>query len=250
MPLTVMCAAALVLCACGPGAALAAPTARMNAALTPERLGAPTTISAGFRISWSELRPPVLTAVRLSYPNNLGFLTSGLGLAACDPTLLAENGPEICPANSHMGSGSALVEIPLGGFLHQEAVQLTLLAGPSPNGVLQMLVSAVGSFPVAAVNVLSSELLPGVLQLTIPPIPTLPEGPYVSLVEMHIVLGGHLTYYERVHGRNVAYHPAGIGLPNRCPRGGFAFAATFSFLDGQHAGAHTRVACPRLRHRS
>jgi hypothetical protein len=62
---------------------------------------------------------------------------------------------------------------------------------------------------------------------------------------MHLTLGGHLTYYERVHGRTIAYHPAGIGLPRSCPRGGFPFGATFSFLDGQHASARTKVACPR-----
>jgi hypothetical protein len=217
----------------------------MSAALTPERLGAPTTLSASFRISWEEARPPVLTAVALTYPRNLGFATSGLGLAACDPALVAENGPEICPANSHMGSGSALVEIPLGGFLHREAIQLTLLAGPSPNGVLHVLVAAVGSFPVYDVAVLSGELLGGVLRIAVPPIPTLPEGPYVSLVQMHLVLGGRLTYYERVGGRDVAYHPPGIGLPRTCPRGGFQFGATFSFLDRQHAKAQSRVACPR-----
>jgi hypothetical protein len=219
----------------------------MSAALTPERLGAPTTISAGFRISWSGPRPPVLTGVALAYPDNLGFATSGLGVAACDPGLLGEDGPAVCPANSRMGSGSALVEIPLGGFLHREAIQLTLVAGPSPSGVLQLLVGAVGSFPVSAVEVLSGELLPGALRITVPPIPTLPEGPYVSLVEMHLVLGGALTYYEREHGRNVPYHPPGIGLPRSCPRGGFGFAATFSFSDGQHARARTAVACPRRR---
>jgi hypothetical protein len=245
LPRILVLAATLALCAFAPSTGLAIPKARMSAALTPERLGAPTTISAGFRISWSEPRPPVLTAVALAYPRNLGFATSGLGLAACDPTLLAENGPEVCPANSHMGGGSALVEIPLGGFLHREAIRLTLLAGPSPNGVLHVLVAAIGSFPVSAIEVLSGELLPGALRITVPPIPTLPEGPYVSLVEMHLVLGGALTYYERVHGRNVPYHPAGIGLPRTCPRGGFAFAATFSFLDGRHARAHTTVACPR-----
>jgi hypothetical protein len=216
----------------------------MSAALRPERLGAPTTISAGFRISSDQARPPVLGGVQLSFPKDLGFATSGLGLAACDPGLLEENGPEVCPANSKMGSGSAVVEIPLSGFLHREAVQLTLLTGPSANGYLHVLVSGVGSFPVSALVVLSAELLPGGLSITVPPIPTLPEGPYVSLVEMHLALGGRLTYYERVRGRNVAYHPPGIALPRRCPRGGFAFAATFSFLDGQHAGAHTRVACP------
>jgi hypothetical protein len=219
----------------------------MSAALTPERLGGPTTISAGFQISSGGLHPPVLSGVQLTYPHNLGFATSGLGLAACDPALLEENGPEACPANSHMGSGSALVEIPLSGFLHPEKVQLTLLAGPSPSGYLHVLVSGVGSFPVSALVVLSAELRPGGLSITIPPIPTLPEGPYVALVEMHLTLGGRLTYYERVRGRTVAYHPPGIGLPRSCPRGGFRFAATFAFLDGERAGAHTRVACPRRK---
>lgn len=237
--------ATLALCACAPSAVLATPSAKMSAAFTPKRLGAPTTISASFQLFWSEQRPPVLSSVQLAYPRNLGFATSGLGLAACDPVLLEENGPEACPANSHMGSGSAVVEIPLGGFLYQEKVQLTLLAGPSLNGYLQLLVSGVGVSPVAALVVLSGELLPGRLSITIPPIPTLPEGPYVALVAMHLTLGGHLTYYERVHGRTIAYHPAGIGLPRSCPRGGFPFGATFSFLDGQHASARTKVACPR-----
>ena len=227
--------------------ARAAPSAVMSAALRPERLGKPTTISASFRISSPEQRPPVLTGVRLEYPRNLGFATSGLGVAACDPALLQEDGPEVCPANSHMGHGSAVVEIPLGGFLHAEHVELEVLAGPSPNGYLHVLVSGVGSFPVSALVVLSAELLPSGLNITVPPIPTLPEGPYISLVEMHLELGGRLTYYERVHDATVAYHPPGVGLPDSCPRGGFRFASTFSFLAGQTATARTRVACPRRR---
>jgi hypothetical protein len=64
---------------------------------------------------------------------------------------------------------------------------------------------------------------------------------------MHLTLGGHLTYYEMHKGHRVAYHPAGIGLPNTCPRGGFRFAATFMLLDGQRAGSHAAVACPKRR---
>ena len=217
----------------------------MSASLRPERLGKPTTIYANFQIGWSEPRPPVLTGVQLAYPDNLGFATSGLGLAACDRTLLEENGPEACPANSRMGQGSALVEIPLSGFLHAEKIQLSLLAAPSPNGYVHIFVSGVGSYPVSALVVLSAELQPSGLGILIPPIPSLPEGPYVSLVEMHLALGGRLTYFERIHGHVVAYHPPGIGLPLTCPRGGFRFAATFAFLGGESASAHARVACPR-----
>ena len=221
----------------------------MTAAFLPERLGRPSTISASFQISFSEKRPPVLRSVQLGYPRNLGFATSGLGLAACDPSLLEKYGPAVCPANSYMGSGSALVEIPIAGYLYRETVQLTLVAGPSPSGYLQLLVSAIGESPVYALVVLSAELLPGRLSITVPPIPTLPEGPYVALVAMHLTLGGHLTYYEHTRGKIIPYHPAGIGLPRICPRGGFRFAATFAFLDGQHASARTSVACPDKRSR-
>jgi hypothetical protein len=64
---------------------------------------------------------------------------------------------------------------------------------------------------------------------------------------MRLTLGGNLTYYERVGSRNVAYHPAGVGLPRSCPRGGFPFAASFAFIDGSASRARTAVACPRRR---
>ncbi len=146
-----------------------------------------------------------------------------------------------------MGSGSALVEIPIGPQIVSETAHVALLAGPSQNGYLQILASVTGETPVAARVVLSTQLAPGLLQIPVPPIPSLPEAPYVAVVHMHLILGGHLTYYEPVHGHEVAYHPVGIGLPRSCPRGGFPFAASFGFLDGGHAEARTSVACPRGR---
>ncbi len=216
----------------------------MSASLTPERLGAPTTISASFHISPGPGEFPVLAGVALSFPANLGFLTSGLGLAACDPTLLAEQGPQACPANSHIGGGSAVALLPLSGLI-REPVQLSILAGPSSDGSLHVLLSALGAFPVAALIVLDARLLPGRLSIAVPAVPSIPEGPDVALGDMHLQLGGELTYYEAIRGHEVAYHPRGIGLPRRCPRGGFAFGAQFTFVDGQRASAHTSVACPR-----
>jgi hypothetical protein len=230
-----------------PAGASAAQTATMSAAFTPERLGAATTVSLGFRITSGGGAPAALSGVEIAYPRNLGFATSGLGLAACSPAVLEVEGPAACPANSHMGYGSALVEIPIGPELVQETVRLALLAGPSPDGYLHLLVCATGEFPVIALVVLSAVLLPGHLSIVVPPIPSLPEAPYVALVEMHLTLGGHLTYHETVHGRSVAYHPAGVGLPSRCPRGGFPFGATFAFLDGSRSSARTTVPCPRRR---
>jgi hypothetical protein len=226
---------------------MASATARMSASFTPEHLGAPTTVSFGFQIDQSGQDPAPLTGVELAYPRGLGLATSDLGVAACSPAQLEDLGPTGCPANSHMGNGTALVEIAFGPHLVKEPVALTLLAGPSANGYLHLLVFASGKFPVEAAIVLTAELLPGHLAITVPPIPSLPAAPYVAVTEMHLTLGGHLTYYETVRGRRVPYHPAGIGLPNTCPRGGFRFAATFMLLDGQRALSHAAVACPKRR---
>jgi hypothetical protein len=237
----------LAACACLPASAMAAATARMSAVFTPERLGAPTTVSFGFQIKQAGLDPAPLAGVQLAYPRGLGLATSDLGVAACSPAQLEALGPAGCPPNSHMGNGTALVEIAFGADLVKETVALSLLAGPSPNGYLHLLVYAKGRFPVEADLVLTAELLPGRLTITVPPIPSLPAAPYVSVTEMHLTLGGHLTYYETVKGRRVAYHPAGVGLPRTCPHGGFRFAATFRLLDGERASSHAAVACPKRR---
>jgi hypothetical protein len=221
-------------------------TARISAALVPERLGAPTAISLHFKVAASRGAVPApVSGIDVLLPPNLGIATSGLGIASCDPTALEALGPAVCPRNSRMGSGSATVEIPIGPEVRQEHVQLTLFAGPSPDGYLRILIYAIGEFPVEAQIVLTSVLLPGRLAITVPLVPSLPGGPDVSLVDMRATIGGNLTYVERVHGRTAAYHPRGIGLPTRCPRTGFPFGAMFSFVDGGRVPAHTAVACPR-----
>jgi hypothetical protein len=217
----------------------------MSVAVTPERLGAPTTISFGFQIGLDDAYNAPLTGVELAYPRNLGLATSGLGLVACSPAQLEALGPAGCPANSQMGYGNAVVHIRFGLEVVEEIVQLTLFAAPSPDGYLHMLVYARGRVPVQAALILRATLLAGHLAVTVPPIPSLPEAPYVSVTEMHLTLGGALIYYETIKGRRVPYRPAGVGLPSKCPRGGFRFAATFILLDGERVNSHAVVACPR-----
>jgi hypothetical protein len=247
MPRARLITAVFAACACLPASASGAATARMSAAFTPEHLGAPTTVSFGFQIIQSGRDPAPLTGVELAYPRNLGLATSDLGVAACPLAQLEAGGPAACPPNSRMGDGSAVVEIAFGADLVKETVQIALLAGPSPNGYLHLLVYASGKFPVEAAIIMTAELLRGHLAITVPPIPSLPAAPYVAVAEMHLTLGGHLTYYETVRRRRVAYHPAGIGLPSTCPPGGFRFAASFILLDGERASSHASVACPRHR---
>jgi hypothetical protein len=240
-------AVSVLLCLWFPAGAAAAQSAHITAKFHPERLGEATTVSLGFQIAASGTAPVALTGMSLAYPANLGFATSGLGLAACSPGELEVIGIKICPPNSKIGSGRATVEIPIGPAVVREDVTLTLFAGPSSDGYLHVLTYASGVYPVEAQVVMSGVLRSGRLAITVPPIPSLPAAPDVALVQMQLTLGGDLTYYEPMDGRSVPYRPAGVGLPTRCPHGGFPFAATFAFVDGGSSSARTAVPCPHRR---
>lgn len=143
-----------------------------------------------------------------------------------------------------MGQGSALIVVPFGSQRVSERVALDIFAAPSDDGYVHLAILAAGERPIQALIVLTAIVLPGRLRIALPPVPTLPGAPYAALVEMNATLGGPLTYYERVHGRIVAYRPRGIGLPDSCPRGGWGFDARLSFADGQLSRARTTVPCP------
>jgi hypothetical protein len=230
----------------GTASAVSGPPATLKASFAPKRLGSPTTVSLAVSIDPPAASGPLpLSAVTVSYPSDLGLATSGLGLATCEPEQLEVDEAAACPPDSKMGQGSALVEVPFGPTIVQETASLEIYAAPSTDGYIHLAILAHGAYPVIASIVLTGVLRPGRLVIDVPPIPSLPDAPYVSLVTMHAVLGGALTYYERVGGRTVAYHPRGIGLPDNCPHAGWRFGASFAFTDGQSSHASTTVACPR-----
>ena len=239
-------AIALAFAAAFPASAAATQSVRITAGLTPERLGGPTAVSLGFNITapGGEVPSP-LTGLDFHFPTDLGLATSELGLASCQIPPLQEHGPAGCPPNSIMGNGSAKVEVPVGGTIRTELATIALVAGPSQHGYIDVLVTATGLYPVIARIIMPSLLQPGDLNFTVPLIESLPGSPYVSVVAVNLTLGGDLTYYEQVHGKTIRFHPTGVVLPKRCPRGGFPFSASFSFLDGTEAQASTTVSCPR-----
>jgi len=237
------------------GTTRAAQSVTLHATLTPERLGEGTTIGFGFQIAAPDGRvPPPLTGVEVSYPVELGFALSELGLARCSRGTIEAAGPEGCPPNSLMGYGTALAEIPVGPEILRETAHVTIVRTTEQSGHLALLIYADGETPVSAQIVFPGLVFPaappfgGRLEMSIPLVPSLPEAPDVAVVQFRSTLGPlHLRYHERVHGRVVQYEPKGIPLPNRCPRGGFRFAASFSFQDGSHSNAATVVPCPSVR---
>lgn len=238
-------AVSLLLCA---GSACAQQLASISAGFAPYRLGQPTAVSLGFAIKTADgSLPSALTGLVFHYPRNLGLGTSELGLASCETSKLKVHGPKDCPPNSIMGAGTALAQFQVSPIISEESAKIALVAGPSKNGYVNMLISATGAYPVSARIVMETLLLPGELEFTVPLVPGIPEGPDVAVAKVNVTIGGHLTYYERKHGRKVAYHPKGVQLPSRCPKGGFHFSATFSFLDGTQADAQTVLECPARR---
>ncbi|MGH2832513.1 MAG: hypothetical protein ACRDK2_07025 [Solirubrobacteraceae bacterium] len=227
--------------------------ASLSASFTPDRLGAATTIGFGFHVETTEgTAPPPLSAMDLRIPSGVNYSVTTLGLAVCQPAELLAQGLNGCPANSRLGFGNALVEVPFGTGSGREIPEIQALMGPSSTGNLVVLFYANGQAPVYAQLVFSGEVLPasGVfgsqLSTNVPPIPSVPNGPDVSVVSVKATIGPeHLTYYKHVHGLRVAFHPIGVDVPEHCPRGGFPFAAEFTFQDGSHASASTKIACPK-----
>lgn len=233
----------------------AAERATLHASFSPDRLGASTTIGFGFQIANTEGGAPApLQGIDLHLPKGIDYLSTTLGLSICQPAALAARGLAGCSPNSRLGYGSAFVEVPFGQSSAQEIPEIQALMGPPHNNNIVVLFYAVGQQPISAQLVFTGELiagsstLGGSLTAAVPLIPSVTAGPPVSIVSVQATIGPqHLTYYTHVHGKTVSFHPQGVSVPYRCPRGGFPFSADFSFTDGSTATATSNVACPRSR---
>jgi hypothetical protein len=239
---------ALAVCACLAGAAQAAQSANLHVSLSPDRLGASTTITFAFQITAPDhALPAALTLLDVRLPPGMGVDTSGL--ATCAPSALA-HGPQGCSPGSQVGSGSVDVKVPLGNVIRPEIAALTVFNGRRKGGHNTLLFYAVGRLPIATQLVFTGVIVPGPsgesIEAAIPLIPTLPEAPDAAIVAMRSTLGTRqLTYYRTVGHRRVRFTPKGATVPARCPAGGFPFSAAFGFNDATTATAAATVGCPR-----
>jgi hypothetical protein len=247
--------ATVLLCLPPISPASATQSVKLDPGFVPYRLGAPTTIELDLRIQAPAGQiPSALTEVEVRYPQDLGFALSGLGLAVCSTAMLEQAGASGCPADSIMGGGSATAELSFGTQLVIENASISIARAPDQEGHISLLLYASGPSPVNTQILSPAQLLPtappfgGRLNMQLPIIPSVPGAPDVAIVSMDVTIGPHgLTYYERTEGATLAYTPKGILLPTTCPRGGFPFAATFSFLDGSRPQARATVPCPNPR---
>jgi hypothetical protein len=240
--------ACLCLATCLPTNATASQSVSLGASFWPYRLGGRTTIDFDFKIAAPPGQiPSAVTDIDVHYPQNVGIVLSGLGVAACTPVLLGETG---CPTDSIMGGGSALAELRFGEQIVTEYARLTIARAQNEEGHIALLFYAVGPSPVDTQILSPAQLVPaappfgGRLNIELPLVASVPGAPDVAITQMQATIGPQgITYEEDSEGRSVGYTPRGILLPGTCPRGGFPFAAEFTFLDGSHPTARAVIPC-------
>lgn len=234
-----------------PDNTFASQTVVLSARFTPDRLGASTTIHVHTRISSEPGSvPSPVTKINVMLPLGMGL--GSLGEEACNPVLLTERGVAGCPTNSIMGHGEVLTELPLGPeFVHTRG-KITIFMGTPIDNHTTMVDDVETITPIMAQIIYHTEVLPApgnpqsaYLSTEIPLIPTLPGAPFASVIDTSTNIGPQgLTYHKRIHGNEVKYQPTGMTVPDRCPRGGFVFGATYNFLDGASIRKHVHVPCP------
>ena len=225
----------------------------LQTGFSPDKLGEPTTISFAFTItSTTGQIPSPLTNIDLHLPSGINPATATIGDAHCQPNVLLQQGIEGCAPNAALGAGSALAAVAIGPETIFENANITVVNGPPNHQHLVFLFYAVGVTPVSTQLVFPAEIFlnqegpfSGNINTNVPPIPSLPGAPFVSVLHFQSTLGPQgITYTRRVHGKTVKFHPEGVAVPTSCPRGGFRFSASFSFMDGSTVTANSRVPCP------
>jgi hypothetical protein len=226
-------------------AAAAMPTetsATILPSLSPDRLGARGELALTIDFAGGELGvpAPVLRAV-VKFPAGLSLEIPQL--RSCSAVRLQAQGARGCPAQSKIGSGHAITKAYLGTQLTTEDVTLWAFLGPLRNlqGTVEILgegYSPFGEQMVLSANALATDRAPygEGLELSIPPIPTIPSGSDVSIVTFTLEIG---TNRPRKADANT------VRVPSRCPAGGFPFAAEFTYVGGATGSALATVPCPR-----
>jgi hypothetical protein len=218
-------------------------SAVISASLSPDRLGAKSTLRFTIRYSGEEaggVPSPVRRAL-LSFP--AGLTLDIPHLSSCSAAQLRARGASGCSPQSDLGAGHAQVVAPLGSQKLSEAISLSIFLGAPRN--LQPTVEIVGQglTPFDERVLLSGSTLSGQapygeeLEMLIPPIPTLPLEPDASMASISLNIGAP--------PRTGAGEANAVLVPSHCPTGGFPFAAEFTYADGSLGSATTTIPCPK-----
>lgn len=220
-------------------------SATIAPSLAPNRLGAKGAVTVAISYTGGEFGVP--SAVRKVVLR----LPAGLEIdiphpRVCTAARLRSRGAHGCPSQSQIGAGSTRTKVLAGSVYLNENVTLRAFLGPlTPTGQSTLAILGQGYTPLGERMVLPGTVLfesapyGEALSIQVPPIPTLPFGPFASPVTFSLTLGAPPPHRKRDANTVI--------VPSICPPGGFPFAAEFTYADGSTGSAHAAVPCPPAR---
>jgi hypothetical protein len=171
-------------------------------------------------------KPPALTNTTLRFPK--GAVVNARYFKRCSRTALAQSGPKACPASSKIGTGRARGDAR--PIVANVDAKVTLFNGEPVGGNPTILIYAVPdlSSPLTIQGILRTQPRGPygyVLDVDIPPIPTLPGQPNASVVFFDATT---LDRTVRRRGRTIHY----IDGPVLCTGTFFMLDGSFSYEGG------------------
>jgi hypothetical protein len=225
-------------------------TFSINAYFTPDKLGAPTNLSAKAVFSYGAVAPMPIDNFLAYAPAGLGVDVRGTGV--CQKASLEANGPNACPADSRIGFGGGVGIVEIAKEFIKAPFTFDLFLAPRENGRLVILVYVTADNPVSLQLVLVAREVRGAkpygfgVNVEVPPIPTLPGAAYASVESTYLSVGSQkIAYFHTVRGKRRLLHVKGLIVPKICPRGGFPFLVTIGFVDGTSSSDRYTAPCPR-----
>ncbi len=199
--------------------------------------------AVSFQVRFTDSSKPVPASVRrmvLRFPAGLALDLPHL--RSCSPSRLRTHTTNGCPAASALGRGYALVEAQPGSQTIAEHISLWVYLGPLHNLQPTVVVLGRGYTPFDQRIVFSGSLIADrapygeALEMSIPPIATLPLEPDASIVTLSLTVGALKPHHERDQNSVI--------VPSRCPLGGFPVGGDFVYADGSGGSARATIPCP------
>jgi hypothetical protein len=232
------CAACACVCAGLVTPAFAETSASIQPSFRPYRLGTSAAATISLRFSGGvDHVPAPLSGMVLRLPAGLSIDLTGV--ATCQPSRLRRSGAAGCPSASRIGRGHALLEVHAGSQTLPEDSTISVFRGPDRGNRPTFEIFGHGETPLdestISTAVLQRDAAPygSKLSVSVPPIPTIVYEPNASFSSLSLTIGASA-------GRSRSL----VSIPRRCPRGGFPFAASFTFADRSSASASVRLSCP------
>jgi hypothetical protein len=177
--------------------------------------------------------PEPINHMRFSFTS--GAKVHGEAFGTCTAKIIQDKGSDACPANSRLGTGTAVAEALETKF----PAQVTVFNGPGTAASRKLLVYARALDTVVIVLEGTLKRTSGrfgyVLDIPVPPIHTVGPGNDASITSFQVKVGG----FGRVAGKRVPF----IEAPTACTGAGWPFLGEFTYADGASGSSAAMIPC-------